>query len=157
MNKLDLYKIRLPSDLISNIIYYLPYIEFHDKLIITDIVRKKWYKKQLVIVYENNVLKYLVNGIYHSDDVDSNGLLKPALVKQNVEQWYWKGRLHRDDVDSNGLTLPAEISSIASKWYRHGRLYRDDVDSNGDFMYADIIISDKLDIKHRYINGKKNE
>jgi hypothetical protein len=24
-------------------------------------------------------------------------------------------------------------------------------------MYADIIISDKLDIKHRYINGKKNE
>ena len=128
---------RVPDDLLTNLLSYVPFIELNKYMIILSLPDELKKKIQKTIFYQRLRIVYYSRCIYYSHSIhyvlDGKlyNLYGPAVTqfdpvpdrRGNIgrQSWYINGKLHSTDG-------PAEIySNGTEKWYLYGKLHN----SNG--------------------------
>ena len=122
---------RVPDDLLTNLLSYVPFIELNKYMIILSLPDELKKKIQKTIFYQRLRIIDQSHGIQHVLDGKLCNLYGPAVTQFDpipdrhgnieIQRWYINSKLHRTDG-------PAEIyPNGTEKWYQYGKLHN----SNG--------------------------
>jgi hypothetical protein len=83
----NLYKeIPILDDLVDEVIFMLPYLEYYDKIVVSDSVRKQWYNSQVNIKKTKKFTEYKIDGKLHRDNE-----LPAVIYEDGSVSYYFDG------------------------------------------------------------------